>query len=128
MRSPHVTRSVIRLGVALLVLVPVGCRKEVKPGVVYNVAIITPDKNGKATPQGSATRVESAGVGSEQEITHEGHTLSLAIRKTQYGKATFDITFPDKAIQRVQVKAGAPKDILPQGQKIGVRIEIQESH
>ena len=52
----------------------------------------------------------------------------MIVRKTQYAKATFDITFPDKSVQRVQVKVGKPKDILPRGQKFGVRIELEESH
>lgn len=128
MRLFHVIRSGVVLALGCLVFGPVGCRKEVKPGVVYNVSVLTLGKDGKATPQGSVTRMDSAGVGSEQEISHEGNTFSLAIRKTQYGRATFDVTFPDKAVQRVQVKAGQPKDILPRGQKVGVRIEIQESH
>jgi hypothetical protein len=108
-----------------LLLVPAGCsKKEVRPSVTYDVSVITKGNDGKATPQGSVTRVESAGVEAVQVLTHEGHTLSLVVRKTQYAKATFDITFPDNATQRVQVKVGEPKDILPRGQKIGVRIEL----
>jgi hypothetical protein len=48
------------------------------------------------------------------------------VRKTEHEKATFDITFPDKTIQMVRVNSGQTKDVLPKGQKIGVRIEVQE--
>jgi electron transfer flavoprotein alpha subunit len=118
----------IRFGAAFCLLLPAGCSKAVKPGATYNVWILAKGSDGKAAPQGSATRVESAAVQNVQEISKEGQTLSLVVRKTQYGKATFDIIFPDKTTQRVQVKAGEPKDILPNGQKVGVRIEVLDSH
>jgi hypothetical protein len=121
-------RPTIRLGLALLVLIPAGCPKGVRPGVTYTVAILAKGNDDKTTPQGPVTRVESVGVEYVQEIPYEGQMLSLVVRKTQYGKATFDITFPDNAVQTVQVKVGQPKDILPKGQSIGVRIEVQESH
>jgi hypothetical protein len=122
------THPCVRLGIALLVLVPASCKKPARPGVTYAVTVISTGKDGKATPQGEATRVESALVESEQAVAHEGHTFLLVVRKTQYGKATFDITFPDKTVQRTQVKAGEPKEVLPRGQKNGVRIEVLESH
>ena len=124
----HATGWRSRLSVALFLLVQAGCTREARPGVTYNVSIITRGSDGKVTPQGSVTRVESAGVEAVQAIPYEGQTLSLAVRKTQYGKATFDLTFPNQAVQRVQVKVGEPKDILPRGQKVGVRIELRESH
>jgi|SRR5579884_3584859 len=119
----------IAFGAFLCLLLPVGCSKNTaRPGATYNVWILTKGNDGRAVPQGSATRVESAAVENVQEISNEDQSVSLVVRKTQYGKATFDIVFPDKTSQRVQVKAGEPKDILPSGQKIGVRIEILDSH
>jgi hypothetical protein len=118
----------IRFGVVLCLLLPAGYSKAVRPGATYNVWILTKGNDGKAVPQGSPTRVESAAVENVQEISDEGQTVSLVVRKTQYGKATLDIVFPDKTTQRVQVKAGEPEDILPNGQKIGVRIEVLDSH
>lgn len=119
----------IRFGAVLCLLLAVGCQKKsARPGATYNVWILSKGNDGKAVPQGSATHVESAAVENVQEVSNEDQSLSLVVRKTQYGKATFDIVFPDKTSQRVQVKAGEPKDILPRGQKIGVRIEILDSH
>ncbi len=118
-----------RFGAVLCLLLPVGCQKKsARPGATYNVWILSKGNDGKAVPQGSVTSVESAAVETVQEISNEDQSVSLVVRKTQYGKATFDIIFPDKTTQRVQVKAGEPKDILPRGQKIGVRIEILDSH
>jgi hypothetical protein len=125
----HAALWSIQLGAALVLLVQAGCTKaRIRPGATYLVSIITKGNDGKAAPQESATRIESAATGSEQELTYAGQTLSLVVRKTQFGKATFDITFPDKVMQRIQVRAGETKDILPSTQKIGVRIELQESH
>jgi hypothetical protein len=97
-------------------------------GVSYSVCAIAKSKDGKVSPQGPATQVEAAGVGDREEVTHESTTLAVQVRKTQYAKATFEITFPDHSLHMVQVKAGETKDILPKGQKVGVRIEVQESH
>ncbi len=63
---------------------------------------------------------------STQDIRHDGRTLSLQVRKTEFGRATFQVTFPDKNVQQVKVKAGETKDVLPEGQDIGVRIAVQE--
>jgi hypothetical protein len=109
-------------------LVHAGCSNKIKSGATFNLSIITKGNDGKLAPQGPITQVGGVRVEAVQILTHEGHTLSLAIRKTQYGKATFEVTFPDKTTQMIQVKAGEPKDVLPKGQKIGVRIELQESH
>jgi hypothetical protein len=118
----------IRLGAAFCLLLPAGCSKAVRPGATFNVWILAKGNDGKATPQGEATHVESAAVQNVQEISSEGQPFSLIVRKTQYGKATFEIIFPDKTTHQVQVKAGEPKDILPSGQKVGVRIEVLDSH
>jgi hypothetical protein len=124
------TRWIIRLGVCLFFSLAAGCsRDEVPaPGVTYGVSLITKGTDGKAKQQGPVRRVESAVVEDEEQFTHEGRTVVLQVRKTQDGKATFDIIFPDHSNQRVQVKAGEPKTILPKGQTLGVRIEVEESH
>ncbi len=125
----NVARWGIRSSVVLCLLLAAGCSKNnARPGATYNVWILTKGNDGKAVTQGAATRVESAAVENVQEVSNEDQVVSLVVRKTQYGKATFDILFPDKTSQRVQVKAGEPKDILPQGQKFGVRIELLDSH
>jgi hypothetical protein len=124
----HLTRWGIRLGVALFLLVLAGCGRGARPGVTYNVSVISKGIDGEVKPQGSVTTVKSAVVEAVQKIDYEGNSISLVVRKTQYGKATFDITFPNQDIQRAQVKVGQPKDILPGEEGIGVRIELQESH
>jgi hypothetical protein len=103
-------------------LVGAGCSREVKPGVTYTVSVLS------SGHEGPAILVEQAPVESVQEVSHEGHTLSLLVRKTQYGKATFALTFPDGAVHLVQVKADTPRDVLPRGQTVGVRIKVHQSH
>jgi hypothetical protein len=126
----HLRRPVARLGLALLVLVSAGCsgQKAPRPGATFEVAVITRGAGGKVESQGPATRVESAVTQDVRDITHEGATLSLLVRKTEYGQATFDVTFPDKTTQRVRVKNHQTKDVLPAGQNVGVRIQVQECH
>ena len=116
------------VALALFLLVIAGCKSKIQPGATFTLSIIAKDKEGKLTPQGSIVQVGGASVESKQEIAHEGQSFSLLVRKTQYGKTTFEVTFPDKTTQMVQAKAGEIKDILPKGQKLGVRIELQESH
>ena len=120
--------SFAAIGIACFLLVNAGCSSEIKSGAAYNVSIIAKDKQGKLKPQGPIIQVERASVTSKQELTHEGQTLSLLVRKTQYGKATFEVTFPDQSTQMFQVKAGETKDILPKRQKFGVRVELQQSN
>jgi hypothetical protein len=97
-------------------------------GVTYTIAFVTKSADGKVKQQGEALRMESAEVDTIQTINDEGTFLSVYVLKTQYGKATFEITFPDKSTQKVQVKAGEPKTLLPRGQKVGVRIAVEEAH
>jgi hypothetical protein len=127
-RRRNVARWGLRIGAALCLLLSAGCPKTVKSGATYDAWILVRGNDGKVAPQDPATRVGSAAVENVHELSYEGQTLSLVVRKTQYGKATFDIIFPDKTKHLVQVKTGDPKEILPNGQKIGVRIEIVESH
>jgi hypothetical protein len=120
--------SVLAIGVAFCLLIHAGCAEKIKPGTTYNLSIITKSNDGKLTPQEPATQVGGANVESVQEISHEDQTYSVKVRKTQYGKATFEIVFPDNTREQVQVKAGEAKDILPKGKKVGVRIELVDSH
>jgi hypothetical protein len=126
----HQTRWLIPLGLALCCLVGSGCsgKRAAKPGVTYDLSVLTRDGDGKVTPQGTPTHVESAVVQNVQEVPHEGRTLSVLVRKTEYEKATFDVTFPDRATQMVKVKKGETRDVLPEGQAVGVRIAVQECH
>jgi hypothetical protein len=120
------TRWLSRAGAALLVLAA-GCSgKELKPGVTYETTVLTRGENGKAVPQGPATRVESVVVGHTQEIIHDGRTLVLTVRKTEHERATFDAAFPDKAHEMVRIKQGESKDLLPEGQAFGVRVTVRE--
>ena len=120
--------SLAAIGIACFLLINAGCSSEIKPGADYNVSIIAKDNDGKLKPQGPIIQVERAGVQSKQQLTHEDQTLSLLVRKTQYGKATFEVTFPDHNTQMFQAKDGETKDILPKPKKIGVRVELQQSH
>jgi hypothetical protein len=116
------------LALFLLLLMNAGCSSKIKPGATFTLSIIAKDKDGKLTPQATSVQVGGASVESRQEIAQDGQSFSLLVRKTQYGKATFEVTFPDKTTQMFQVKAGETKDLPPRGQQFGIRIELHESH
>ncbi|HLN31656.1 MAG TPA: hypothetical protein VK395_28200 [Gemmataceae bacterium] len=114
---------------AFLFILSAGCHGGATPGVTYIASAIVKGNDGKIMQQEeSAIQVESALVDGGQEVVHEGSKFQLVVRKTAYGKATFEITFPDNSVQRIVVKAGETKDILPKGKNLGVRIEVQDSH
>jgi hypothetical protein len=118
------------LAVSVSLILLAGCTSDtgLEPGVSYGITIITRGPQGQSTPQETALRVESAVTESVKEFDHQGQKFSVQVRKTQSGKATFDVSFPNGAVQRIQVKAGEAKDVLPKGQNIGVRIDVQEAH
>ena len=120
--------SLAAVGIACCLLINAGCSPEIKSGAAYNVSIIAKDKHGKLKPQGPIIQIERASVTSRQQLTHEGQTLSLLVRKTQHDRATFEVTFPDQSTQMFQVRASETKDILPKRQKFGVRVELQQSN
>jgi hypothetical protein len=124
----HATCRALQFGAAFLILVHAGCSRVPKPGVTGNVFVLTRGNDGQAVAQEPATRLESVPVNTVREIPHEGQTLSLLVRKTEFEKGTFEVTFPDQTTQRVRVGVRESKDVLPEGQKIGLRIELQESH
>jgi hypothetical protein len=120
--------SLAAIGIACFLLINAGCSSEIKSGAAYNVSIIAKDKEGRLKPQGPIIQVGRVIVQSKQQLEHEGQTFSLLVRKTQYGKATFEVTFPDQSTQMFQVKVGEAKDILPKRQKFGVRVELEQSN
>jgi hypothetical protein len=125
--SNNDSRSVLRLVVVLILLAShLGCANELKPGVVCDVAIIAKGDDGKPAVQGEVKRVDGAVTNNVVQLTQDGRNIALLVRKTEYGKATFDIKFPDDTIQRVKVENGKAKDVLPDGQPIGMRIEVHE--
>ena len=118
----------LHLCAALLLLFSGACERAVRPGASYEVRVITKGADGKVTPQGKSTQIDSTAPREVQKFTHEGQTLSLLLRKTQYQRATFEVTFPDKSAKMVQVRVGQPKDVLSEDQKVGLRIELRDSH
>jgi hypothetical protein len=98
-----------------------------EPGVTFSLCALAREVGGKVSPRGKARTIESSSGDDTEEVTDGGNTIAIQVRKTQYGKATFEVTFPDHAIQMVQVKKGESKDVLPKGQKIGVHIEVEEA-
>jgi hypothetical protein len=106
-----------------------GCSKQSAPlpGVTFSLSAIIRTKDSKLDQQ-TPTRVEGALVEDVEDVTFGSDTLSVLVRKTQYGRATFGITFPDHSTQTIQVKSGEIKDVLPKGKKLGVRIEVHDAH
>jgi hypothetical protein len=127
----NATRLVIATRImGVLFLVAAGCSRNgvPPPGVKYSVSAITKGKDGSIRQEEPEAVVGSAAATDPKEVAYEGHTILVRVRKTQYGKATFEVTFPDNSSQMVQVRSGETKDILARGQRTGVRIQVQDSH
>jgi hypothetical protein len=123
-----VRRLAILCSLSLVLIVQLGCGKPAPlPGVTYVATLILKGKDGKVTEEQPAERIQSATVNHEQELVHENRTFVVRVRKTEYSKATFDVTFPDQSIQRARVGNRQKKDILPKDQKVGVRIQVEEA-
>jgi hypothetical protein len=112
------------LVLAALLTFMTGCSKETATGVTFTVATITKGADGKVSLQEPVKKLERAMVEDGEELDNAGSKFAIIVRKTQYERATFDISFPDGSNQRVQVKAGEIKDVLPRGQKAGVRLAV----
>jgi len=97
--------------------------------VTYIASAIVKGTDGKIEQQEeSVVQVTSALVEDGQEVVHQGNKFQLVVRKTSYGKASFEITFPDNSVHKIVIKAGEKKDILPNGKIVGVQIEVQDCH
>jgi hypothetical protein len=97
------------------------------PGVTYSLAIIIKGKDGKVEQLEPAEVIENAQPEDLRELDCQDGRLLVHVRKTQYGKATFEVTFPTNTSQMAQIKAGETKDLVPRKAKTGVRIAVQES-
>jgi hypothetical protein len=128
MSRPHAIRWGLCLGVTLFILTLGGCSTQPKPGVTCNVSVIAQGQDGKIAPQGPVARLESAAVETVKEFSHGGTAVSLLVRKTEHGKVTLDLTFPDNVTKQVKINTGETKDILPEGQMVGLRIAVEDCH
>jgi hypothetical protein len=122
------TRTGAQLAFAVVLLLSAGCSTGPRPGVTCTLAVIVRGDDGTIALQGPVARLESATVNTVKEISHEGKSLSLLVRKTEYGKATFDLVFSEQETLQVRIKVGETKDILPEGEQVGLRIEVQDCH
>jgi hypothetical protein len=100
-----------------------------QPGVTFTLCPVA-SENGKVNPRGETQKFESADVEDVEKVTDGTSTITVQVRKTQYGKATFEITIPGQPPQLVQVRKGESKDVLPRGKhsKVGVRIAVEDAH
>ena len=121
-RSIHSVNCIFLIALA-------GCSQPAPaPGVTYSASAVTKSPDGKLKQFAPAITIDGAVVNDVAEVTYDGGAITVQVRKTSYGKATFAITFPDKTTRMVALKAGSSKDLLPKGQKVGLRIQVQEAH
>jgi hypothetical protein len=97
------------------------------PGVSFSASALSRGADGKIKQDGEAITVAIAVVNDTAEVGNPDSAVSVRVRKTEYGKAIFEITFPDQSTLTIRIKAGDAKNILPKGQKVGVRIQVRES-
>jgi hypothetical protein len=122
-----VSAAVRLVGLCCLLCAGCGGQATPVPGVTYVATLITKAANGAIVPQQASVSAKTATVGHEQELGADANQVIVHVRKTEYGRATFEITFSDKSVQRVKVDNGMTKDVFPKGKTLGVRIEVQEA-
>jgi|GEM_PF-3882904 len=118
----------MRLLLSIFLIGVVGCSQTPPaPGVTFSASALTKEPGGKVKQQGEPISIAGAVVSDVAEIPCDGSSVFVQVSKTSYGKATLTITFPDKTMQTVRLKAGESKDLLSTG-KLGVRIQVQEAN
>ena len=120
-RSIHSVNCIFLIALA-------GCSQPAPaPGVTYSASAVTKRPDGKLKQFAPAITIDGAVVNDVAEVVNNDPPIGGKL-KTSHGKATFAITFPDKTTQMIALKAGDSKDLLPKGQKVGLRIQVQEAH
>jgi hypothetical protein len=119
----------LRVFLGLLLFVGTGCLRSgaPTPGVSYSVSVITRDSDRRLKEE-PARSVEDAVVEDVEELVYQGEQFLVQVRKTQSGQATFEITFPDRSVQMVQIRRGQSKNTFAKQQQVGIRIAVQEAH
>jgi hypothetical protein len=124
----YATRLAIVSLLGILLATSAGClTSKLEPGVTFTLCALARENGSQLSQRGQVRTIESASIDDTEEVADGGSTITVQVRKTQYGKATFEVIFPDRASQLVQVKKGESKDILPRDGKLGVRIGVEEA-
>lgn len=116
------------LCLAGVVFLSSGCSSPPKPGVTFNLTILEKAEDGNLMVKGPVEKIVSAPVRTEKTIVLPETTVSLLVRKTEYGKATFEVTYPGQEAKRVRIESGQTQEIFPEEVRFGLRIEVIDCH
>ena len=58
------------------------------------------------------------------EVEVKGKKATVQVKAIDQDQATFDITYPDGATERTQMRRGESKDFISNGKDFGVRIRV----
>jgi hypothetical protein len=109
----------------LLLVLPlflVGCSKPA--GVSYEATALHRDDGGKVL-EGATVGPIAARVSSMSEVEVQGKRATVQVKAIDRDKATFEITYPDGASERVEMRPGESKDFFPNRKEFGVRIRVR---
>jgi hypothetical protein len=114
---------------ALLLLIPTfflaGCGKP--ESVSYEATGLHREAGGKIV-EGAKVGPRATSVPSMSEVEVEGKKATVQVNAIDRDKVTFEITCPDGATERVQMRRGESKSFIPNGKDFGVRIAVKETN
>jgi hypothetical protein len=111
---------------AFLLLIPsvflVGCGKPER--VSYEATGLHREADGKIA-EGAKVGPRATSVPSMSEVEVEGKKATVQLMAIDQNKVAFEITYPDGATERVQMRRGESKYFIPNGKDFGVRIHVE---
>jgi len=119
--------SHLRSSAFVLLLIPtivfIGCGKSAR--VSYDATGLHREADGKIVA-GATVGPRTASAPSVAEVEVNGKKATVHLKAIDQGTATFEITYPDGATERAQMKRGESKEFIPNGKDFGVRIQVKE--
>jgi hypothetical protein len=114
---------------ALLLLIPtvflVGCGKPER--VSFEASGLHREADGKIV-EGAKVGPRATSVPSMSEVEVEGKKATVQLMAIDKDKVAFEITYPDGATERVQMRRGESRYFIPNGKVSGVRIQVKETN
>ena len=117
----------LRLSAFVLLLIPslfiLGCGKSAH--VSYEATGIYRDADGEIVA-GATVGPTGTSVPSVAEVEVNGKQAIVQVKAIERDQVTFEITYPDGATERAQMRRGESKSFIPNGKDFGVRIQVKE--
>jgi hypothetical protein len=93
--------------------------------VSYDATGLHREADGKIVA-GATVGPKATSAPSAAEVEVNGQQAIVQVKAIERDQVTFEITYPDGATERAQMRRGESKSFIPNGRDFGVRIQVQE--